>query len=558
MTFYRNIYQNTRFCLYATATGAALCSLTSRADAQQGQPQANYPHPRAVNQVEPERLPQVQTPIRPVSQEIPPVQLLAGEATAQQGNSRNNISSQQESRREGISERLGRMFRSRPTTPPVDPGMHYPKASQAVAGPPPAPGASGAIIPSIPPSYGTTPPAQQPGLFEPGASVNAIGTNLIPPAPGMAAGQVPVVTTTGPSTPPVQNIPELKALMVGTETPAPEIPALVPPPAAPATGVPSPTEIAQGLPEPSTNMNAPLPEVAPRIAPGEPSLPAAVTAQAGAKKDPFADLFPADKAQPQQAAEHPLASTGSMPAKPAAGPYTGLSLDSPETDNALGSLPPPPGEEMPQLAGRQEVKPEISSAQPAEMRTASLDPAPAAAPARLPTLGGPPPVPGVPESELSIPKDLPKLAANSTKEIEVKPAAPAAPPASTPPSQNDQQSKMEKIAARKDLKGLKGFCPVVLRDDRNLVDSVAAYTVSHNGHEYALSSAECMQKFLAEPAKYAPASGGCDVIHLALTGERLEGSLDHAVWYKGRLYLFSGVETMETFVAAPSSHATDD
>jgi YHS domain-containing protein len=67
-----------------------------------------------------------------------------------------------------------------------------------------------------------------------------------------------------------------------------------------------------------------------------------------------------------------------------------------------------------------------------------------------------------------------------------------------------------------------------------------------------------MEKFLAEPAKYAPAAGGCDVLHLALTGEELEGSLDHAVWYKGRLYLFADVETMETFVAAPSSHATND
>ena len=40
----------------------------------------------------------------------------------------------------------------------------------------------------------------------------------------------------------------------------------------------------------------------------------------------------------------------------------------------------------------------------------------------------------------------------------------------------------------------------------------------------------------------------------ALTGEELEGSLDHAAWFQGRLYLFASAETMETFVSAPGQH----
>ena len=120
------------------------------------------------------------------------------------------------------------------------------------------------------------------------------------------------------------------------------------------------------------------------------------------------------------------------------------------------------------------------------------------------------------------------------------------------------QAKLEMIAARKGLKGLKGFCPVALRDRRDLVDAQSEFRVVYNERTYYLSSSEAVRDFHLDPAKYAPAARGCDVIHLAITGEELEGSLDHAVWYKGRLYLFNSAETMETFVASPSSHATLD
>lgn len=126
------------------------------------------------------------------------------------------------------------------------------------------------------------------------------------------------------------------------------------------------------------------------------------------------------------------------------------------------------------------------------------------------------------------------------------------------PGAERTQAKLEMIAARKGLRGLKGFCPVALRDHRDLVDAQSQFRVVYNDKTYYLSSSEAVSEFHSDPAKYAPAARGADVIHLAITGEELEGTLDHAVWYKGRLYLFSSAETMETFVAAPSSHATLD
>jgi len=563
MTLYRKFFINTRPYWLATATGAVLCSCAVFAEAQQSASPAYYPHPRANNRVEPQHLPQSVAPVRALPETL---QLIAAETPAAatgQPSSRSQMqqaSSQEEPRSGGFGERLSRLFRGRPaTSPPVDPGMHYPKASDVVAGPPPAPGASGTVIPSIPPTYGNPsgqPEPSQPALFAPANTVNAIGTNHIPPAPGTerVASPPQQVANTPPATEiPLQNIPELKALMMSEDAPVAATP-----------------KIAQEPHIPNLNLDAPLPGTIPQIAPGEPSgtaaTPAATTASAAPmapaipaapevnvaqetkKKDPFADLFPEDQASP--AAEQPDAMVQAK--TPSQGPYTGLSLEPNNDIPALEILPPPPLEEEVKVATK--LAPSTKPAPKLEIKSASL-----------PKLSGPPPAPGVPPEELKAPQDLPQVASKEIKSIETpsvslkpvdpQPAQPQSPPSTT---EKDQKSKLERIAARKGLKGLKGFCPVVLRDDRDLVDSSAEYTVSYNGRDYALSSSEAKIKFLDDPAKYAPAAAGCDVIHLALTGERQEGSLEHAVWYKGRLYLFSGVETMETFVAAPSSHATDE
>lgn len=126
-------------------------------------------------------------------------------------------------------------------------------------------------------------------------------------------------------------------------------------------------------------------------------------------------------------------------------------------------------------------------------------------------------------------------------------------------SEDDRtRAKQDMIASRRGMTGLKGFCPVALREDRDLVDAHSQYRAVYNSKTYYLSSSEAAAAFRESPSRYAPASRGSDVIHQAITGEELEGSLDYAVWYKGRLYLFSSAETMDSFVAAPSSHATRD
>ena len=126
------------------------------------------------------------------------------------------------------------------------------------------------------------------------------------------------------------------------------------------------------------------------------------------------------------------------------------------------------------------------------------------------------------------------------------------------PTPEQTRGKLDRIATRKGLSGFKGFCPVSLKDHRELVDARPEYSAVHNGRRYFFSSAAAQSQFEANPEDYSPAALGNDVVHLVLTGDSTPGSLDHAVWFRSKLYLFATAETMETFVAAPSIHARDE
>lgn len=131
-------------------------------------------------------------------------------------------------------------------------------------------------------------------------------------------------------------------------------------------------------------------------------------------------------------------------------------------------------------------------------------------------------------------------------------------PADKPASSSDAHSdKLRKIAERSELTGLKGFCPVALRDLRELKDARPQFQAEFNGKIFNLSSAEAKEKFEAAPEIYAPAAAGQDVVLAADKGEEREGSLDRAVWYRNRLYLFSSKDSHEKFVASPAKFAVD-
>lgn len=117
-------------------------------------------------------------------------------------------------------------------------------------------------------------------------------------------------------------------------------------------------------------------------------------------------------------------------------------------------------------------------------------------------------------------------------------------------------TKMRRIVQRADMKGLKGFCPVTLRDQRELADSRPEHVASYRGQKFYCASKVAQAKFEADPARYAPAAYGADVVVLTDDQDVAEGVLDYAAWYKSRLYLFSSQETHDTFVANPERYAS--
>lgn len=115
--------------------------------------------------------------------------------------------------------------------------------------------------------------------------------------------------------------------------------------------------------------------------------------------------------------------------------------------------------------------------------------------------------------------------------------------------------KLRRIAERSGLKGLKGFCPVVLRDERDLIDANPAISSVHKGTTYSFSSRRAKALFDKNPQKYSPAASGRDVVKLGTYSESVEGSLDHAVWFRDRLYLFSDAESLRKFTGQPKRFA---
>jgi YHS domain-containing protein len=109
------------------------------------------------------------------------------------------------------------------------------------------------------------------------------------------------------------------------------------------------------------------------------------------------------------------------------------------------------------------------------------------------------------------------------------------------------------------MKGLKGLCPVQLKDDRKLIDAQPGITSEYRGKTYYFSTVDAKKAFDENPKKYSPAGDGNDVVQLT-SGEKkaIEGTLDHAAWYRGRLYLFASPESRLEFVETPSKFVIED
>ncbi|GEM_PF-1180091 len=344
---------------------------------------------------------------------------------------------------------------------------------------------------------------------------------IIPPAPAAAVEPVapvlnkpeikkpPTLISETPDAIPAKAVPEL--------APAEAVPEVAPAEAVPELAPPNP-EVAQPNPELASPK---LPEFSPAVELPKESAPKLTDAPAVAPTEVPADSPDAPIAAPAAAGQDPFEDA--------------LNKAFPEVSETEADAPAP----MPADAPFTELKPqEEPQAEAAEVPEATV--APEVAPDEAPLLPEP--------KEFSGAADA-KPASDQLPEIKA---------AEKPAPKDEHEDKLNKIAERTELMGLKGFCPVVLRDERDLRDASPMFNSEFEGQKYNFSSDEARKKFEANPAAYAPAAGGRDVVLSSDEKNDAEGTLGNAVWFKDRLYLFSSKDTLEMFVISPAKYSIQD
>jgi len=158
----------------------------------------------------------------------------------------------------------------------------------------------------------------------------------------------------------------------------------------------------------------------------------------------------------------------------------------------------------------------------------------------------PPPVDGAATAELQPPRVNVPEALSAAETERLRQTA----------EQERRQRQHRQILSRAGQTGFKGFCPVTLRDRRELTEADPQFSSTFGLQTYTFSSAESKITFDSDPARYAPAAGGSDVVVLVNSGEEQAGQLDYALWYRDRLYLFRSRETMTLFSKDPQRFAS--
>ena len=113
------------------------------------------------------------------------------------------------------------------------------------------------------------------------------------------------------------------------------------------------------------------------------------------------------------------------------------------------------------------------------------------------------------------------------------------------------EENLKKLAESPEKGGFKGFCPVMLRQHRTLAAARPQFNAQYQGKKFRFSSAAAKAEFERAPYLFAPAHEGVDGIAMLDDKKSVEGSLDNAAWYRGRLYMFSNRVNLELFNAEP-------
>ena len=120
--------------------------------------------------------------------------------------------------------------------------------------------------------------------------------------------------------------------------------------------------------------------------------------------------------------------------------------------------------------------------------------------------------------------------------------APTAPVPANPPLAGNQYA-------------LDGFCPVTLLEQESWVKGDPRWGILHRGSVYLFLSEQHLQRFNADPDRYAPVLSGFDPARYIDRGELVPGKRAHGNWFRGKTYLFADKASQERFEQMPEFYA---
>ena len=265
----------------------------------------------------------------------------------------------------------------------------------------------------------------------------------------------------------------------------------------------------------------------------------------------------------------PLTDEADGSARPLAGPSVPQPADPPTLASPVEELPVPPAIEPPAAAPPVE---QLQESQPAVEPPADAEPAPASSPKdtdsgrfdgwrAVPrrTLFGAPahPIRGQTRqsAEASRRPVLPAKQASHNDPIqprdEPRPRQEPVRPTVEPSSQSvaDVSSRRREAPT-----GLNGFCAVQLMENESWVNGDSRWAAEHRGRVYLMSGADQHQLFLANPDRYAPVLTGNDPVLAVDEGRQEQGRTNHCIVYDGHLYSFSSASTLTRFRQNPKRY----
>lgn len=144
------------------------------------------------------------------------------------------------------------------------------------------------------------------------------------------------------------------------------------------------------------------------------------------------------------------------------------------------------------------------------------------------------------------------------EELVPKPVDPSIGKPSGEPSATENSGKSTETAPdnseqrnRELITGLNGYCPVRLHDARQWTPGLDSIVTEYRDIRYRFSSEADREKFLQNPAQYAPQDLGCDPIVLTKEGKAVAGDIQYGAFFDQRLYLFKSAENRELFKKSP-------